>query len=64
MFYYQNPIIGINPRTQARKWLIFYYKTNGITFLKKHVDENHSFIAQMFEEEMNSLLKNTEERQA
>jgi hypothetical protein len=27
---YQKPIIGINSRTQARKILIFYYKTNGI----------------------------------
>jgi hypothetical protein len=34
IFYYQKPIIGINPRTQARKGLISYYKTNGITSLK------------------------------
>jgi hypothetical protein len=27
------------------------------------VDGDHSFIAQMFEEEMNSLLKSTKERQ-
>jgi hypothetical protein len=38
---YQNTVIGINPRTQARKGLISYYKTNGITFHKKHVDANH-----------------------
>jgi hypothetical protein len=50
IFCYQNPIIGINPRTQVKKWLISYYKSNGITFSKKHVDANHSFIAQMFEE--------------
>jgi hypothetical protein len=31
---YQEFIIGINSRIQARKGLIFYYKTNGITFLK------------------------------
>jgi hypothetical protein len=30
---YQNPVIGINTRIQARKGLISYYKTNGITFL-------------------------------
>jgi hypothetical protein len=30
---YQNPTIGINPRIQVRKGLIFYYKTNGITSL-------------------------------
>ncbi len=60
---YQNSIIRINPRTQMRKGLISYYKTNGITSFKKHVDENHSLIAQMFEE-VNSLLKSMEERQA
>ncbi len=27
-----------NPRTQAKKGLISYYKTNGIIALKKHVD--------------------------
>jgi hypothetical protein len=35
----------------------FYYKANGIISLKVHVDADHSFIAQMFEEEMNNLLK-------
>jgi ribosomal protein L16 Arg81 hydroxylase len=43
--------------------LISYYKTNGITSLKKHVDANHSFIAQMFEEKMSRLLKSIEEKQ-
>ncbi len=28
---YQNPVIGINLKTQANKGLIFYYKTNGVT---------------------------------
>ncbi len=32
-------------------------------FFLKNVDGNHSFIAQMFEEEVNSLLKKTKERQ-
>ncbi len=31
----QEPIIGINSRTQTRKGLVSYYKTNGITSLKK-----------------------------
>jgi hypothetical protein len=31
IFYYQNLVIGINPRTQMRKILICSYKTNGIT---------------------------------
>jgi hypothetical protein len=30
---YQNLVIEINPIIQARKGLISYYKTNGITFL-------------------------------
>jgi hypothetical protein len=45
---YQNPVIRINPRIQARKGLISYYKTNGITSPM---------------EEMNSLLKRIEEKQ-
>ncbi len=32
---YYEPIIGINSKTQARKGLISYYKTNGMTSLKK-----------------------------
>jgi hypothetical protein len=44
---YQNPVIGINPRIQVRKGLIFYYKTNGITSPM---------------EEVNNLLKRIEEK--
>jgi hypothetical protein len=57
IFRYQNLVIGINLKTQARKGLISYYKTNGITFFKKHVDVNHYLIAQEFEEKTNNLLK-------
>jgi hypothetical protein len=32
---YQNPISGINLKIQMKKGLNFYYKTNGITSLKK-----------------------------
>jgi len=39
-----------NPRTQTRKGLIAYYKTNGITFLKKHVDADHYLISKKIEE--------------
>jgi hypothetical protein len=46
ILYYQKPIIGIN--SQARKGLISYYKTNGITSFKKHLDAVH-IIAKMFE---------------
>jgi hypothetical protein len=34
-----------------------------ITSLKIHVDAYHSFIVQMFEEDVNNLLKMTEEKQ-
>jgi hypothetical protein len=45
---YQEPIIGINLRIQTRKRLIFYYKKNGITFPKKHVDAKHIVITNFF----------------
>jgi hypothetical protein len=60
---YQEPIIGINLRIQARKRLIFYYKINGITSLKKHVDVEHTIIAKKIEEKINYLLKGREEIQ-
>jgi hypothetical protein len=59
----QEPIIGINSRTQARKGLISYYKTNRITSLKKHVNVEHVVIAKMFEGDVNFFLKGKEERQ-
>jgi len=56
IFCYKSPITIINPRTQARKGLIFYYpkKEN----LKKHVDVNHIVITKRFEK-VNNLLKET-----
>ncbi len=59
---HQKLIIGINLKTQMRKVLIFYYKTNGVTF-KRHVDANHILITRMFQKEINFLLKRKEERQ-
>jgi hypothetical protein len=59
---YQEPVIGINSKTQATKGLISYYKTNGITFLKTHMDAEHPVITKMFEK-INFLLKGREERQ-
>jgi hypothetical protein len=40
--------------------VIFYYKKNGITSLKKHVDAKHTVIAKFFEG-VNSLLKGKNE---
>jgi hypothetical protein len=43
--------------------LISYYKINGITHVRKHVDVDHVIVVKMFEEEVNSLMKGTKERQ-
>jgi hypothetical protein len=56
ILYYQELVIGINSRIQAKKGLISYYKTNGITSLKKHVDAEHSVIIKMFEENVIATL--------
>jgi hypothetical protein len=58
---YHNAINILNPRTKQRKGLITYYKTYGITALKKHVDVNHYVIVKKFEEEIdNEIIKNVE----
>jgi hypothetical protein len=38
---YNAPMSVSNPRTHARKRLISYYQTNGISSLEKHVDDAH-----------------------
>ncbi len=43
--------------TQAKKWIISYYKTNGIMTLKKHMNVNHVAIAKKFEEEIYSPMR-------
>jgi hypothetical protein len=42
---YVDPVNVHNQRIKERKASITYYKTLGITTLKKHVDANHSIIA-------------------
>jgi hypothetical protein len=37
-----------NPISKWRKWLISYYKINGIIALTKHVDVDHFFIAKIY----------------
>jgi hypothetical protein len=49
MLCYQKLVIRINPRTQVRKGLNFYYKKNRIFKNKKHVDAEHTLIAKRFE---------------
>jgi hypothetical protein len=62
IFCHDNLVNATNLRTQSRKGLISYYKTNGITFLRKHVNANHGQIAKIFEEEVNNLFIGKEER--
>ncbi len=50
---YKTPML-YNPRTKLKKGLISYYKTNGISTLKKHVDVKHHLLANKLDEEMNS----------
>jgi hypothetical protein len=52
-----------NPRTKKRKGIIKYFKKNGITILKKHVDADYVILAKRFEEEMNFPLRNILGRQ-
>jgi hypothetical protein len=60
---YNSPSLFCNHKTQTRKGLILYNTTNIITTLKKHVNANHSIIAKMFEEEVNSPLKGKVDKQ-
>jgi hypothetical protein len=59
---YSNIVEISNLKIQARKCLTLYNITNQIITLKKHVSINHSIIAKMFKEEMNSPLKGEEAR--
>jgi len=43
----------------SKEKIKFLLQNQWNNFLKKHVDVDHSFIAQMYEEKMNSLLKST-----
>jgi hypothetical protein len=63
IFCFNNLVNATNPRTQSRKGLISYYKTNGIYFFLKHVDAYHGQIGKIFEKEVNSLMTRKEEKQ-
>jgi len=59
---HNNPFNAINPRTQLRRRLILYFKTNGITFLKEHMDIDIGLVAIVFEKQVNNLLKGKGEK--
>jgi len=47
---HNNPILNVNPKTQARKGLIIYNAINGIATLRKHVNSDHFNVLKNFEE--------------
>jgi hypothetical protein len=59
---YNNPILNVNPKTQARKGLIIYNIINGIAPLRKHANLDHFNILKKFEREVNCLLKEDEKQ--
>jgi len=52
----------LNPRTKERKYFKTYYKTFGITTLKKY-DADHFMIANFFKEGINNGIIKSVERQ-
>jgi len=56
-FCYPELIEACNKRTKSRKGLISYYKTNGITCLKGHVNVNHVVIYKKFENVVNNFFE-------
>jgi hypothetical protein len=60
IFYHNNPILNINPKTQARKGLIICNSSNGIIALRKHVNLDHPNILKKFEKKINCLLREDE----
>jgi hypothetical protein len=57
LFYYDSHVHVLNPNTKKRKILITYYRTYGITILKKHVDNDHATIVKKIKEETNVLIR-------
>jgi hypothetical protein len=53
---YNSFVLFCNLETQAKKGLIVYNTTNGITTLKKHVNANQIIIAKMFKGEVNTIV--------
>jgi hypothetical protein len=50
-------------RTKLRKGIISYYKSNGISALRKHMDGEHNLLAKKYDEEVNSSVRSQIERQ-
>jgi hypothetical protein len=52
-----NPILNVNPKTQARKGLIIYNSSYGIATLRKNINSDHPNRLKKFEEEINCPLR-------
>jgi len=59
MLHYEKPISPIILRHTAKfkKRFISYFKNNGITTLKKHINGDHYLIARKVEEKINNNAK-------
>ncbi len=62
IIYYNSLVLFCILKVQAMKGLFLYNTTNGITTLKKHLNANHSTIAKLFEEAIDSPLKGKVEK--
>ncbi len=51
-----NHVLSFNQKTKLKKSLISYYKTSGITYLRKYIDANHSKKIKTFQEEVNFAM--------
>jgi hypothetical protein len=50
IFFQNNQVLNLNPKTQAKKGLIIYINTiDGKSTLKNHVNVNQSIIFEIFE---------------
>jgi hypothetical protein len=47
-------LVLYNPRIKSRKGLISYYKINGISTLKKHMDVKHDLLIKKLDVEVNT----------
>jgi len=56
---YENPISPtiLGKKNKFKKRFISYFKNNGITILKKHINGDHYLIARKFEEKINNDAK-------
>jgi hypothetical protein len=55
--------VVFNHRRRLRKDLVFYFKSNGIIALRKHVNANHGLIIEILENELNNNMKSPMKRQ-